>query len=73
MNPAKQKYLDYIGKEVFELAKIKHPDDVNLQRLYMIGFMRAQLMEACYYDTKILDNFKRTVDQARKPKPRAKQ
>lgn len=66
MNPAKLKYHDYIANEIFLLARIKHPDDVNLQRLYMIGFLRAQLMEAAYNDSKVFANFKQRVDDARK-------
>jgi hypothetical protein len=67
MNPAKQKYFDYVAKEIFELAKLKHPDDVNLQRLYMIGFLRAQLAEAAYSDSRVFANFKQRVADAKKP------
>lgn len=66
MEPGKQKYLDYIGKELKLLAELKYPNDPNLQRIYIMGFSRAQLMEACYSDTKIFANFKAAVEAARK-------
>ena len=66
MNPAKEKYLKYVQTTLMELAQEQYPDDKGLQRIFLIGFMYAQLAEAMYADSYALKRFQTCTEQTKK-------
>lgn len=70
MDPAKERYLKYVQSELMNLAKEQYPTDPNLQRIFLIGFMYAQLAEAMYADSYAVNRFKDCVENTRKKRKR---
>jgi len=56
-------YQQYIRKQLLERAVRKYPNDTQLQMLYTIGFLQAQLATAMYNDTHVAYGFKQQVKQ----------
>lgn len=48
---------------LLERAVKKYPNEPQLQLLYQIGFLEAQLAEAMRNDTRTVDNFLCAIDQ----------
>lgn len=66
MDPTKERYLKYVQTTLMELAREQYPGDTNLQRIFLIGFMYAQLAEAMYADSYAVNRFKSCVDKTKK-------
>lgn len=61
-----QELINYIQREITNLAALKYPDDQRLQLIYQLGFVVAQLAEAVYRDSHVGSRFKDRVDLARR-------
>lgn len=61
-----KQYIDYIRKELLELAVMKYPNDPHRQMLYQIGFMQAVMAEFMYRDNQYANKFAKRVDQIMK-------
>ena len=66
MDPTKERYLRYVQSTLMELAQEQYPGDTNLQRIFLIGFMYAQLAEAMYADSYAYKRFNDCVDKTKK-------
>jgi len=47
-----------------ELAVSKYPNNPQLQMLYTIGFLQAQLARACHTDSRVYTDFKTAINQS---------
>jgi hypothetical protein len=45
------------------MAVRKYPNNPQLQMLYTIGFLQAQLAQACLTDSRVYSNFVQAVNQ----------
>jgi len=55
-------YIDYIRKQLLELAVKKYPQDTHRQMLYQIGFMQALLAEFMNKDNVYAHKFAERVE-----------
>ena len=60
-----KKVIDYIQREVSAVAKQKYPDDLQLQWIYISGFITAQLAQAVENDNRVISQFKEAVQSAK--------
>ena len=61
----KERYKKWIENELVAIAADKYPGDKNLQQIYQIGFLRAQLTEAMYADSHVESRFRAMVNRVR--------
>ena len=59
----KKEYQLYIRRQVLERAVRLYPNDTQLQMLYTIGFLQAQLADAMYNDTNVAYGFRQQIKQ----------
>jgi hypothetical protein len=60
------KYLDYILRELTEIAEQKYPNELNKQHEYILGFIASQLAQAIKDDNLPFNRFKQATARARK-------
>lgn len=58
-------YQEYIRRQLVAIAASKYSHDDNLQLVYQIGFLQAQLADAMYNDSRVADRFKMSIEQAK--------
>ena len=60
-----KKTIDYIQREVMAVAKLKYPDNEQLQWIYIYGFMTSQLANAVDIDSSVIYKFKAAIQSAK--------
>jgi len=56
--------VNRIRSTLLELAVSKYPNNPQLQMLYTIGFLQAQLARACHTDSRVYTDFKTAINQS---------
>ena len=57
-------WVRWVRDELVAVAAHKYPNDPTKQMIYSIGFLESQLAQAFRTDSKIYDNFKRSINRA---------
>jgi hypothetical protein len=60
-------YRSWVREDLLELAAAKYPNNPQLQMLYQIGFLQAQLAQHMYNDSAVSQSFRSAVEQAKNP------
>ncbi len=54
----------WVRNQLVQVASNKYPNNIQQQMIYQIGFLESQLAGAIRTDSRVYDNFKRSVQRA---------
>ncbi len=57
-------WVRWVRNELVAVAAAKYPNDPTKQMIYSIGFLESQLANAFRTDSRVYDDFKRSVQRA---------
>lgn len=57
-------WVRWVRNELVQVAAAKYPNDPRRQMIYSIGFLESQLAQAFRTDSRVYDDFKRSIERA---------
>jgi hypothetical protein len=57
-------WVRWVRNELVRIAADRYPNDPRKQMIYSIGFLESQLASAFRTDSRVLDDFRRSIERA---------